>query len=604
MFLAKLPFKAYRIVLLALAFTVLVASILTWTFFGLHLEHGDFGSIGIGSYTTSNTAVPCSRTLVSVVDGSPLALAGVRAGDQYCFDREIQRGMDLLSGEQVGLLVTHAGQTRHLDLSAVTSPLSARRAVYALVNPLVSLVTTMIGLLIGLRGGQRSDLRSLGLGLVLIGLVEPTSMPDWAAAPFTFIYLLYVLGPLYIFDFVLRFPDKDVGPWRKRFAYLRPLGPVVAIAMVAVSWANRFTHWSGNVVNAMEGTYLLTLGVLIGIVVVIGRIEAAGEARARFNWLLPAFMSLGVGSFFTLVPPLPAEFDGWITLGIYLLTLVFPVGLAYGTLKHRVFDFGFAINRALVYTVTTTILLVVFSLTEFAVDKLLHFHGREANIVIDAVVALGVILTFHRIQHWVGHRIDHLFYHDWKEAAGRLEMFINSSIQITQAGILMERFVVALDQFIRPGGTAIYLRQVDGAYHLAQASLAGVPATIDIDDESVVELRHAGKVITVVAGAASGAASLAIPMSVHGLLDGFILLAEKPNGAAFRSDELKSLSAAADRLMGNLEFLRVKQLDRDNADLKDQIRQLRQSAADSKTALQAAEHARIVAELKLAALRT
>jgi hypothetical protein len=600
MLLAKLPFTVYRFLLIGIGCLTLIASILTWIFFGVHQSRGDFGTIGINNYATSKLAAPCSRTLLSVTDASPLAIAGVRPGDQYCFDREIQRGMDLLAGEHVGLQVIHAGQTRHLDLVAIAYPLKARRVVYALINPLVSVVTTIIGLLIGLRSGHRSDLRSLGLGLVLIGMVEPTSMPYWAAVAFTLAFLASALGPIFILDFVQQFPGQDVGPLRRRFEVPRLLTLIASIGIVAVFWANRFTHWSGSVINVIEGYYSLVLSLLIGLVVVIGRIEAADNMRARFNWLLPAVLSLGVSCFFTFNPFLPAEFDGWVTLGIYLLTLIFPLGLAYATLKYRVFDFGFAINRALVYTLTSSILLVAFSLTEFAVDKLLHFHSREANILIDAFVALSVILTFHRIQHWVNHRIDHVFYHDWQEAAERLERFIESSAQITQASILMERFVTAIDQFIRPGAAAIYLRNPDGSYLLAHASLESAPATINVDDESVVQLRHRVEAVTVTDGAASAIASLAIPMSVRGRLDGFLLLAEKRDGAAYRSDELKALRTAAHRLMANLEFLRVTKLDRENEGLKEQVRQLQQSEAIAKIAREAAEQARTVAELKLA----
>jgi hypothetical protein len=573
--LAKLPFGVFRATLLGLAGISLLASVLTWGFFILHTSRADFGAIGIDRVSTVNALTPCARVLESIHPGSPLAIASAHVGDRICFEREMQRGMDLLAGEEVDLQLVHDGQTKHLQLVAVARAPTDRRVVYALINPLVSMVITVVGLLIGLRSARRADLRALGLGLVLLGMVEPTSMPYGAAVAFTFAFLLSMMGPALLFDFALQFPDGAVGPRRRRLFTLRPIVYSCSILVMLVSWANRYTHWSGSVFNTFEGVFFPAMSVLIAIAIVVGRKEAAGDVRARFNWLLPAVLSVGVNVFFTLAPALPAQYDGAATLLAYVLQLIFPLGLGYATLKHRVLDFGFAINRAAVYAIISTILLIAFAFTEFGVDKLLHFHGREANIAIDALVALGVILTFHRLQHWVGHQVDHMFYHQWQEAAQRLDAFIDSAACITREKVLLERFLSALDQFLRPGKSAIYLSNAAGDFTLAQSSLPNAPATIDIDDESVVQLRHQHAIIAISAGAAANIAAFAVPMSVRGQLHGVILLTAKPDGAAFRSDELKSLGRAANSTMSNLEFLRFQQLERANIAMQEEIRQLR-----------------------------
>ena len=71
----------------------------------------------------------------------------------------------------------------------------------------------------------------------------------------------------------------------------------------------------------------------------------------------------------------------WISWPLYavgeLLALAFQVSFGYAIVRHRVLDIGFVINRVLVFTVISTALLIVFGVTEFAVDKLLHFEGRQ-----------------------------------------------------------------------------------------------------------------------------------------------------------------------------------------------------------------------------------
>jgi hypothetical protein len=79
-----------------------------------------------------------------------------------------------------------------------------------------------------------------------------------------------------------------------------------------------------------------------------------------------------------------------------------------------------------------------------SIDKLLHFHGRETNVIIDAAVALGLILSFHRIQHWVNHQVNHFFFHHWHEAAEKLRAFMGSATHISDANALQQKFIAAI----------------------------------------------------------------------------------------------------------------------------------------------------------------
>ncbi|WP_296000019.1 hypothetical protein [Rugamonas sp.] len=44
-----------------------------------------------------------------------------------------------------------------------------------------------------------------------------------------------------------------------------------------------------------------------------------------------------------------------------MVTIVAYAGFAYALLRHRLFDIGFVINRALVFTIISTLLLLVFA---------------------------------------------------------------------------------------------------------------------------------------------------------------------------------------------------------------------------------------------------
>ena len=127
--------------------------------------------------------------------------------------------------------------------------------------------------------------------------------------------------------------------------------------------------------------------------------RSIGSERQRVAWigicLGGLYLMLAVPD---LIHVLGLVVPAWTrSLGIWVW-FVSSCGLGYATLRHRLFDVGFAINRAAVYTVTTALLLVAFGLCEWAAEHLLQFEGREKSMLVDAGLALGVFLAFHRVR--------------------------------------------------------------------------------------------------------------------------------------------------------------------------------------------------------------
>lgn len=163
--------------------------------------------------------------------------------------------------------------------------------------------------------------------------------------------------------------------------------------------------------------------------------------------------------------------------------------MAYALIRHRLFDIGFAVNRALVFTIISTILLLMFGVTEYAVDKLLHFEGREKNVIFDAAVALGIILSFHRIQHWVRHRIDHTFFGHWYAAASDLRRFVERAPNVIESSVLQTKYLAAMRKFCGARDVAQYLRAADKSYYRTHGG-EDLPAIILADSDLAIAMRH------------------------------------------------------------------------------------------------------------------
>jgi hypothetical protein len=288
--------------------------------------------------------------------------------------------------------------------------------------------------------------------------------------------------------------------------------------------------------------------------------RSTGAVRQRVQWVGIAIairfaaMALGTLPFLDFVRT--QEYVG----AQLVVTILANIALAYGILRHRVFDVGLAVNRALVYGIVSLVLLVSFGLLEWTAHHFVSFEEAEKNTLVDAGIALGLYLVFHRLRHSVEHFVERLFFHKWHANETRLRRFVQQAAHITAPLALVDACLTALQHFSGNAGAALY-RLEGGRYALAGSTGLAAPQTAGIDDPLAVALRtdQASGVPADCASALPGA--LALPMTLRGELQGFILLGQKPNGGAYRADEIAVLEFAAHQVGLDLQALRSDQLE-------------------------------------------
>src|SRR5262249_16774028 len=120
--------------------------------------------------------------------------------------------------------------------------------------------------------------------------------------------------------------------------------------------------------------------------------QSRGESRIRLQWILATVGTIMavvvVGTINGLVgSPLPAE-D--LALAQNIGAFAAEIGLVYAVLRRRIFDFGFAVNRTLVFGIVGAILLGVFQIAHGIVGEFLHFDDKNKAIVLSAILAVSV----------------------------------------------------------------------------------------------------------------------------------------------------------------------------------------------------------------------
>jgi len=299
-------------------------------------------------------------------------------------------------------------------------------------------------------------------------------------------------------------------------------------------------------------------------------------------------LSMAVGSIpaiLTLIPTLDWAIHGIrvTVMSTFAGEILMYIGLTYAVLKHRVFNFDFAVSRAVIYSVISILLLSSFGVIEWLSELLLHGgdagHGEQESLLIDAGVALGVYLVFHQVHGRLERSLERLLFHKWHDNEHKLREYVRYAAHITAVDPLLESLRIAMDRFTAQAGCAVYLKQVDGEYKLVVNSFEQAPAILDSNDEIAIALRSDlvpmlfSDMRTTVPG------ELVLPMSHRGALNGFVILGSKPQAESYRPDECDVLGFAVQQIGLDLHALRV-------VALENEILQLAHLAEQQKNELQ------------------
>ncbi len=503
---------------------------------------------------------PTTMMVDSLSTDSPLRSAGVVPGDRIRFDDPLGYWQSRIAGDVVALTVIRDGSARRIE---VTVPPARSLPPFSWAIQGLALATAVASLLIGVVVGWRRPNSIAMRGLAATSVIAPAgysyaAAQAWHFLPIDFFGSVASLLPFAtIVFFALHFPDDRPAGLRLRLARVYPwifgLFVVAVVSWTGLLYAGHYEPFARYAVRVgVAVTALLFFGALV-----LGSREAEGEAKLRFRWMLGTVgVIVGTGVAFNvnfwLGTPIPQH---WLLLAMNVATMLGIAGLVYAVFRHRVMDFGFALNRALVYGIASAILLLTFFGLEKLAEHYVHVEGREQNAMIDGGIALGVFLFFHRVRHWVEHHLERIFFSGWHRSEAKLRQFIAQAEHITTVDALAAAFTAEIGRFTGGAGNATYRRGAEGQYDRIDGTLRAAPSRIDADEPVVVALRADRKPARINDTRSTLPALLALPMMRRSTLDGFVLLESKSHGEPYRPDEIELLEFAVNQAGRDLHSL-------------------------------------------------
>lgn len=498
--------------------------------------------------------------ITSITKDSPAARAGLNVGDRVDLTRVDAATRYALTSAPAQLLqaaytlqAEHRGITRTYHLAAVPLPVDA---ISPWKRPISALLVLTAGLLVVLRP-QRATWALLGYALVTTMALDNMYLP--------YPWMLYAN---FAGDFVEDMPAAALVLFAIWFLRPRPRWwhLPLSLAVIAFGIISGFRLWlSVSQRTAVPfGSASEILDILIALVTIAVLVDTfwsgRPENRQRVAWVIAAFsfaviFEIVVPDFIdisgraTVTPAFVIAYTAWS-----ISPLVVAAVVLYSMTRYRVVDLRIAISRALVYSVTTFVIVAIFALIEWAAAKL--FEGSNVTTYAAVVAVLLIGFASNSLHKQVDNVVDTLFFAKLKAAERRLRLLaaslLHTDSEETIAKFLIEEPARALDLisaalFIEAGRGQGFARIASVGWQAEQTSL------LERTDEIVPQMRAAE-------GALSAntltwtdehfpqgveAPLLAIPLKAHGDLFGIALYGGHTDGAFLNEDECVLLDRLA-----------------------------------------------------------
>lgn len=498
-----------------------------------------------------------AHRIVSLEPGSPLAAAGVSAGDLIVAP---PRGW-LIPGDPVALKIVHEDRERTVEVLAVSEPYSSTINFTIGLESALGALALVLGTLLLLRRWRDPTALALA-GVMFIGTTglvavqAPVGMLGAMLITWTAVALPLVLILLAWVALLMAPTESGAHRWVRRCSH--------GVAIAILIWGTLLAwYYSGN---AIPATALFVMGVrtllqaaalvlcVIAFVSTWRQVEA--EQRERLRWVFVGLACI-VGTAAITVGAQALGATQWNFLVSSLISDVLAalgiVALAYAVLGQRVLDVGFAINRAIVYAVLTGMMLIGFGVVEWLVDHVLEFEGRKQSVPLDGALALGIFLAFHRLQHWISHAVQHLFFRSWHARNEALDHFLAMSEHFTDPDALGKASLEALDLYAESKGSALYGRDSQGRLMLMQSTTPTARPAFGANDLEVMRLTaSAGKPLLL-------GTRWFFPLTRRSKLVGFVAIDEKRSRDVYRPDQIERIVRAVKQVGFDLYTLRLEQ---------------------------------------------
>jgi hypothetical protein len=262
----------------------------------------------------------------------------------------------------------------------------------------------------------------------------------------------------------LRFPDgRFVPDWSRWLAVVWVFYLLTSLIVPSL----RFT--SSLIIMSSRQAVLLTWALFWLLLLVLFQVyryryRATPEQRQQTKWVV---YGLVVSFFFTTIASLPLVVAPslrqsstatmaarLIGVGVVLCGQIFlSFTIAVAVLRYRLYDIDLLINRTLVYTLLTSALILIYSVTIVVLQSLLPVQSQIATVL----STLAVATAFSPLRRRIQTLIDRRFYRQKYDAARTLARFAIAARDEVDLDALSSKLTGAIVDTLQPAHFSLWL---------------------------------------------------------------------------------------------------------------------------------------------------
>jgi hypothetical protein len=305
----------------------------------------------------------------------------------------------------------------------------------------------------------------------------------------------------------------------------------------------------------------------LAVFVIAARAAESGERRR----ILILTCATAIGSAYTIIGLFGNEVYTNVQADLALTSVVvMEIGLVYAIVVERLFDIGFFVNRAVVYGVTSAIVLLAFVAIEWIVareaEELGHFESSALQLGLAIVVALSLRPIHHRVDEFV----DGVIFEARHRAANALKRFAEDCGEFQEADALLRTTLATLKMYARVSECAIFLADEQGNLY-AECTDGISVAKLSVDDPTVVRLRTSRAPFDRISYGHLSIADIVFPMMRRRSLIGAIFCTLPSRSEPYSPEERDALAEVAREVGASLvalEAAAAQRLAGENAELR------------------------------------
>jgi signal transduction histidine kinase len=359
--------------------------------------------------------------------------------------------------------------------------------------------------------------------------------------------------------------------WRSHPVYL---GVLYGISFV-LGWLNStlFFGATDNWIRVFQGAYFYTCVGAVSFLAIVGSALRASAGSLERSRLRVIFVG-GVLGFLlpTLSTVLTSSFHWAIPYNLALvLTVFFPLSVAYALLKYSLFELGNALKVVLSRVALTALLLSVYAAIVLLVVPWLGIYKNDPLVPI--FFSVIVVLVFNPLLGWIEKVVDRYIYrqdYDPSQVQKEVSRYLRS---LTGASTLASGFVARVAECMGMETAALaYCPQDSKGYLLAGTEGADLNVSAMAERVTALSEEHLG---TYTHGLSRGEVTtnprfregrdvllktfealnseLVIPLAFEGKVRGFVAFGSKRSRKEYSAEDLRLLGTLTDQLALSLE---------------------------------------------------